>query len=499
MKEYSDAEIKKLDAEYYDLAGAGDLGWKNFAAKINSLKHADKIYFQLKMLDEVTESYGAKNFYYPEKLNSYDKEMRQIIFYTVETLPKEYYFYWCVYYFFKGDKKNLEKSLDKLSFAEVEESNFAADFLDIYKNAYKGFWQKLSARFKECKNFEAENLCNLFEDFYYNCKTDSEKVSALLNYIQENPNTILAKEFLGFVYENMKLWYNAIAIFEQVAEKSCFYYYQDIYFELAWCYGKVKEYSAEEENYRKCLELVPEYPNALNNLGWSLYRQKKFDAAEKIFLQCLEEGRDLPYPANNLVRIYLKTGQILKAKKFIDSGKFKVSNDLTKKVKNYSPKKNSEFETDDAGISENKKFARNAETSKQQFSSEKIMEDEIVSRIEAGEEIFGLKLKIYWRKGDYYGRQYPYSDGKNNGRLDILCEDERGNLYIIELKKDSGYSDAYAQIKNYVDYFEKNRAHGKKVFGILCLNSPPEKLLQAVRQDKRIRLFEYSISYNERF
>lgn len=368
--------------------------------------------------------------------------MRQIIFYTVETLPKEYYFWWCVYYFFKGDKKNLEKSLDKLPFAEVEESDFAADFLDIYKNAYKGFWQKLSERFKNLKNFEAENLCNLFEDFYYNCKTDSEKVSALLNYIQEHPNTILAKEFLGFVYENMKLWYNAIAIFEQVAGKSCFYYFADIYFRLAWCYGKVKEYSAEEEDYKKCLEFAPQYPNALNNLGWSLDKQKKFDAAEKIFLQCLEEGRDLPYPANNLVRIYLKTGQISKAKKFIDSGKFKVSNDLIKKVKNYSPKKISEFETDDAGISENKKFARNAETSKQQFSSEKILEDEIVSRIEAGKEIFGLNLKIYRRKGDYYGRQYPYSDGKNKRRIDILCEDERGNFYIIELKKDGGYSDA---------------------------------------------------------
>lgn len=190
------------------------------------------------------------------------------------------------------------------------------------------------------------------------------------------------------------------------------------------------------------MELAPQYPNALNNLGWSLYRQKKFDAAEKIFLQCLEEGRDLPYPANNLVRIYLKTGQISKAKKFIDSKKFKVSNDLIKKVKNYSPKNIVTDEANDAGISENKKFARNAETSKQQFSSEKILEDEIVSRIEAGKEIFGLNLKIYRCKGDYYWRQYPYSDGKNKRRIDILCEDERGNFYIIELKKDGGYSDA---------------------------------------------------------
>ena len=92
MKEYSDAEIKKLDAEYTDLAGTGDESWKNFAAKINSLKHADKIYFQLKMLNAVADSYCAGFPYYSQKLNSYDKEMRQIIFVTVETLPKDYIF-----------------------------------------------------------------------------------------------------------------------------------------------------------------------------------------------------------------------------------------------------------------------------------------------------------------------------------------------------------------------------------------------------------------------
>ena len=117
-------------------------------------------------------------------------------------------------------------------------------------------------------------------------------------------------------------------------------------------------------------------------------------------------------------------------------------------------------------------------------------------RLESGREIFGLNLKIY--RGDFYGRQYPFYDGKNKRRLDILCIDNQENFYIIELKKDSGYDDAYKQIKNYVDYFEKNRVKkGKKVFGILCLNSPTEKLLQDVRKDKRIRLFEYKISYNE--
>lgn len=72
-----------------------------------------------------------------------------------------------------------------------------------------------------------------------------------------------------------------------------------------------------------------------------------------------------------------------------------------------------------------------------------------------------MNIRVYKRKGEY-GRQYIIPIG----RLDLLCEDSQGNLYIVELKKDSGYDDAYKQIAAYLDWFEKN-------------------------------LFEYQISYNE--
>lgn len=509
MKTYTDEEIKKLNEEYNKLIDKyQNLSWADFAEKINSLQHPDKIEFQSMMITEIIGRFYSGYWFYNEKLSASDKEFRKIILDTVKTFPKDRYYYWSVYYFFEDDRKNLEKTLDtyflenKTSYEEnpANEIAFIQYFLDIFKNAYPKFWENMAARFKKFKNIQAENLCILFEKFYYDCKTDDQKENLLVNYIQENPETILAKEFLGFVYENKKLWYNAISIFEQVAGKSVFHYYQDIYFQLAWCYGKVREYANEEENYRKCLEIAPDYEFALNNLGLSLYKQKKYDEAEKIFLQCLDENRDLPYPANNLVDTYLMTGRIEAAKKFIESKKFKISKYFIDKVKKYSKQKNVayyiEFDSDDENIAENKKFSSN-EIKSEQFTSEKILEDEIVSRIESGKEIFGLNLKIYRRKGDNYGRQYPFHDGKNNRRIDILCVDEQDNFYIIELKKDSGYADAYQQIKNYVDYFEKNRANGKKVFGILCLNSPTEKLLQDVRKDKRIRLFEYKISYSE--
>ena len=246
------------------------------------------------------------------------------------------------------------------------------------------------------------------------------------------------------------------------------------------------------------MEFEPQGLWTLNNLGYCLYKQRRLDEAEKIFLQCLDEERDLPYPANNLVRTYLMSGKIDAAKKFIAATKFKVDKSLVKRVENYSPRK---FFIDDSPDEESVSARRKTsddDSPKQQFANEKILEDELVTRIESGNEVFGLKLKIYRRDGDFYGRQYPFSDGKKNYRLDILCEDERGNFYIVELKKDSGYGDAYQQIKTYVDYFEKHRAtRGQKVFGIICLNAPSEKILSKVRADKRIRLFEYKISYAE--
>ena len=38
---------------------------------------------------------------------------------------------------------------------------------------------------------------------------------------------------------------------------------------------------------------------------------------------------------------------------------------------------------------------------------------------------------------------------------------------------------------------------GKKVYGIICLNSPTKQLIDKVHADKRMRLFEYQISYTE--
>lgn len=70
---------------------------------------------------------------------------------------------------------------------------------------------------------------------------------------------------------------------------------------------------------------------------------------------------------------------------------------------------------------------------------------------------------------------------------------------MIELKKDAGYDDAYAQTAAYLDWFaDSGFAAGKQVYGIICLNSPSRQLLDKVHADRRMRVFEYQISYTER-
>ena len=213
---------------------------------------------------------------------------------------------------------------------------------------------------------------------------------------------------------------------------------------------------------------------------------------------------DITCAASNYVRVLLAMGLNKDAQEFINSGKYKVYKFLQDKVKKSDGRnhKNSqknhivipELTDEQAEVIEIRTPIDLASKSKQ-FSSEKILEDELTARIESGASVFGINLKVWKRKGEY-GRQFILPTGK---RIDLLCENENGDIYIIELKKDSGYDDPYKQIVEYIKWFENNKKYkDKKIFGIICLNNPTESILKKVHNDSRIRLFEYQISYLER-
>ena len=103
-------------------------------------------------------------------------------------------------------------------------------------------------------------------------------------------------------------------------------------------------------------------------------------------------------------------------------------------------------------------------------------------------------MHIYNKEQDRYGRQYVIPDG----RIDILAVDDDNNFYVIELKKDSGYDDPYDQLVEYMDWIKKNKATGKqKVYGIICLNNPKSDLIEKVKSNSMISLFQYEVRFSK--
>lgn len=442
--------------------------------------------------------------YDDKELVAYDGSLLKLVYENIEKLDKNNHFYWAFYYYLKKQYKKCKEFIHKLCQEEAKmdsplnEDGVLDLFLVPFKNAPDEIWNCITEEVKAISTEDGiPEFCDVIS-LYYRSTNNDEVVDTLLSFMQKYPTYKSPNEMLGYTYYNMSMWNNAIACFEKV-EEEYYFFMEDIYWMLAWASGKVKNLSDEEMYYRKSLELAPNMAFTLNNLGYSLYKQKKYQGALEIFQKCLQEGKDLSCAGNNYVRVLIALGSNDEAKKFIKEGKYKVSKDLkdrVAKLDNHNkrlrkdPVEEIEELAEDDGA---EKVTLDIGVKRQQFSNEKLLEDELTARIESGMPVFGMNLKIYKRKGEY-GRQYIVPVG----RLDLLCEDSVGNLYVVELKKDSGYDDAYVQTADYLDWFEKSpKFKDKKVYGIICLNSPTKQLIDKVHADKRMKLFEYQISYTE--
>lgn len=103
------------------------------------------------------------------------------------------------------------------------------------------------------------------------------------------------------------------------------------------------------------------------------------------------------YAANNYVRVLIALGRNKDAKVFVKDGKYKVSKDIKKRVDkldntNARLKKEAskEIEKEVAEIVEDETSQENAVDlgiKRQQFSNEKLLEDELTARIESGMQL----------------------------------------------------------------------------------------------------------------
>lgn len=489
--------------EYYQSNFSDDMTFGEISEKINQMDNFEGVDEIRQVFCDNFLSVVAGGFVRYEDKFFLKSEEVTLFKGQVEKLPKDYYFFWAVYYYFCGNKNKtltcLKKAMEvfKGRGNEITEQLFVSFFVEPFKQGFDGFWNEV---YNELTKYEVDNsileFCKLIEE-YYQAKSNEELVEKFGYFIFKYQEFDSAKELLANIYQQIGMWKNAIACMERVNHPKIFFEC-DIYFMLAWAYGKCKETKKEEENYRKCLELYPDAINAMNNLAYSLYTQKRYIEAKDLLEKCLEEQRDLPFSANNYLRVLIALGRNSDAKRFIKDTSYKISKSLVERVdkldnSNARLKKVAVIEESEEEVISLKGNKIDTHIKRQQFSSEKILEDELTARIESGQQVFGLDLKVYRRHG-IYGRQFIIPIG----RLDLLCEDENGDLYIIELKKDSGYDDAYKQTSDYLDWFEKNEiSKDKNVYGIICLNSPTKELIEKVHKDRRMKLFEYRISYTE--
>ncbi len=375
----------------------------------------------------------------------------------------------------------------------LTEFEFLNNFVLPLKNGYSGMWNQIAALLKKYGTSEdIVAMCYALEKYYYHEKWE-EVTDVLAIVLQKNPDFSIAKELLANVYYEMKYWKNAIFYYQQVEDLEInerIVYPEAIYFNIAWAYSKIRDYKQEELYYRKALDMMPNYPNAKNNLGWSLLKQKKYEEAEQVLRECVEEERDFPYSINNLCESLMRQEKLEDLTVCVNSYHHKIGK---WQLKNIEKKTGLTFDFDKKEKQEPEEKNIHSSGQETQFSNERLLEEELWNRLEQGKDVFGMHLRIYeGPKG--YGRQFIIPVG----RLDLLAVDEHGNYYVIELKKDSGYKDAYEQTVSYVKWIQKNMAKkSQKVYGIICLNQPTQELIDKVRNDKNMRLFEYHIHYQE--
>ncbi len=452
--------------------------------------------------DIIDDFYFYYGWSYPTNIKLANQYLVEAIFKPLYSLTPEEHrpYYSAIMSFYNGNLSEcfelLKDGIDSYIKNDgiLDEFWFGYNYL-IFKGAIPKLYDYILERISS-EHFE-KGLPELIKaSKVYFCSTDilqlEQAASEALLII---PDSILAKELIAEAWFGEKRWNNAIASLESTENGYIFSEHERL-FMLAWCKSKTRDKKGAIECYQKCLDIAPQKQWARNNLAYEYYITKQYNLAEKEYLKCIDEKMDLKLACTGYVRTLTAMGKYSAAEEFIKHSPEKIYKNALEYLKKAKSGKKS-FKSEvlyESAFEELDEISSNDRKPIFQFSKERILEDELEERLLVGTTVFGIPLKIFKRTGEY-GRQWPIA---GLGRIDLLAEDNSGNLYVIELKKDSGYDDAYAQTVKYIEWFEKSKyAKGKKVYGIICVNEPPKELIKAVHDDNRIRLFEYKISYNE--
>lgn len=379
-------------------------------------------------------------------------------------------------------------------------------------------------------------LANVFSTHW----PDSASVNTLLGMAEEDAETAkvffvkaldkdsaywYAANMCAKLYYGEKNWRAAIGYFRQALKNEYAQTLPEIHFNLAWCYGKIKDYDAEAIEYQACLKADPDYCFARNNLGWSFIKAGRYEEAVAILQESIKHSIDGKYPLRNLPGALTKLGRyeeaieilrqdkhrgsitktaqkeitrlqaLMEKKQMAISANFEENNRDTKGEDSIDAicSENNEISPGDVQLPDLKKSVTKRTVP---LSKERFLEEMIEEKIQRNQSVFGRRLRMYEGTNGRYGRQFVIP---GIGIVDLLAEDlETSEVVVIELKRDKGSDEVVGQTCRYVQWVRENIAkEGQRVLGIICAHEVSAKLRYSARAVPDVTLYEYSFITEE--
>lgn len=360
----------------------------------------------------------------------------------------------------------------------------------------------------------------------YKSYNDKDYLNALeyLNVLIEEKNELWTpRSLLTEVYQELGNYHNALiqaklvletldGVFNIVKEepedeilKDLIWSYQiDAYLKLSFLYEKLKEYNQAANQYEYLITKGVNLPNLNGHCSYLYNRAGNFKKTVE-YAQREIENSNAEYAHWNKVeglrKLKNKKGaieafsvleSISKKKKALNKEK-----SLIQKIKSSLIVKTNQEDSIQEIIPHKlkTKYASSFRTDKKHLEREDILENLLFLRIKSGVKTFNKSLEIFENKY-YFGKQL--FAGKA-GILDLLLVEKRKNiLWVIELKRNHDYNDAFEQTRRYMKWVKKNIANSnQEVRGIICLFQPSELLLSQIKNEPDIELHTYEFSFKK--
>ncbi len=402
----------------------------------------------------------------------------------------------------------------------------------------KGLWRRLAEVFARSWPDSAAvlTLQGMAED------DSTIAIDYLVRALERDENFWLAAGWCGSVYAEQKNWRAARGYYLRALKSETAASLPELHFDIAWCYGKMKEYEAEAQAYRACLARDPDYPYARNNLGWSLMKARKFEEAVPVLTEAIQRGRDGKYPLKNLARALRRLWRFSEAIELFrqDVHRGTITKTAQKQIAELEALirkqaegaqlpvdlTSEEIEDDDDSIAapvpgekedasigaaqdgpgeaRTESDSRSHSITSQRQSlrtahpirTEETLEALLEEMISQEGRAFGRNVRIFESPDGRYGRQLAIP---GIGRIDLLVQDlDTQELIVIELKRDMSTDEVVGQLCRYLGWVQENIAEdGQKVSGIICVRRSSEKLRLAVSAVSGVEIFEYRLSFTK--